>query len=58
MGVFAFCAAVVAFLRLVDVLGTDWLVWWLMFIALHFAFGWALPFLQVPIVRWRNKENR
>lgn len=56
MGVFALAAAVVALLAILDVAeGAELLWWWLGFIALHFAFGWALP-LVAPTFRRRNDQ--
>lgn len=40
---FALAAAVVAVLALLDVGHAEWMWWWLLFIALHFAFGWGVP---------------
>jgi hypothetical protein len=54
VSVFAFCAAVVALLAILDVAeDAELLWWWLGFIALHFAVGWTLPLLTLP-VRRRN----
>lgn len=54
MGVFALCAAGVALLAILDIAeGAELLWWWLGFIALHFAVGWSLPALVLP-VRRRN----
>jgi hypothetical protein len=52
MGVFALAAAVVALLAILDLAeGAELLWWWLGFIALHFATGWATPVVVVP---WRR----
>jgi hypothetical protein len=51
MGVFALAAAVVAALAILDLAeGAELLWWWLGFIALHFATGWATP----VVVPWRR----
>jgi hypothetical protein len=45
---FALAAAVVALLAILDVGHAEWMWWWLLLIALHFAFGWGLPFVGGP----------
>jgi hypothetical protein len=53
---FAFAAAVVAALFLLDVItNAETALWlWLLFIALQFAFGWGLPIGQPA---WTSRRN-
>lgn len=51
---FALAAAVVALLAILDVAEDAELLWWFLgFLALHFAFGWGLPFGPPPWSRNR-----
>lgn len=52
---FALAAAIVALLAILEVANADKLLWWwLMFIALHFAFGWGLP---IPGPPWGRRTD-
>lgn len=51
---FALAAAIVALLALLGVGVENLMWWWLLFIALHFAFGWGLP---IPGPRWGRRTD-